>query len=341
MIENYLLLVAEEVRRHLACLGLRSVEDAIGRSDLLGRRGDLDGRASLLGVDDLLEPAAGMETRFSGGAIPVPDGGELGERMAAGELRPGRTYVIGNSDRAVGARLAGALARSRPGARRRKYRFVGTAGQSFGAFLPRGVELELEGQANDYVGKSLSGGRIVLKPGRESAGEAWLAGNTVLYGATSGELFCAGRAGERFAVRNSGATAVVEGTGSNACEYMTSGTVVVLGGVGRNFGAGMTGGEAFVHDPDLRLDVRLNGELVVAAALGDEEAERLRMLLGRHFEHTGSARAHELLNRWPEARSEFRSVLPRADVGRREAAAEGTTEVPDAGRAEQPEAAAA
>ena len=129
-------------------------------------------------------------------------------------------------------------------------RFQGSAGQSFGAFLAAGVQLELVGEANDYVGKGMGGGRIVIRPPADDAGDPVLLGNTVLYGATGGELFCAGRAGERFAVRNSGATAVVEGVGEHACEYMTSGTVVVLGGFGRNVGAGMSGGELYVHDPD-------------------------------------------------------------------------------------------
>src|SRR5204862_19743 len=152
------------------------------------------------------------------------------------------------------------------------------------AATPEMIEnyLLLDGEANDYVGKSLSGGRIVIRPPADDAGSPCLAGNTVLYGATGGELYCAGSAGERFAVRNSGATAVVEGVGSNACEYMTNGTVVILGPFGRNIGAGMTGGEAFVHDPTRVLDFRLNGQLVVAEQLDDAAAEKLRALIERH-----------------------------------------------------------
>jgi glutamate synthase domain-containing protein 3 len=164
----------------------------------------------------------------------------------------------------------------------------------------------------------------VIRPPADDTGDPRLAGTPVLYGATGGELFLAGSAGERFAVRNSGATAVVEGVGSNACEYMTNGTVVILGPFGRNIGAGMTGGEAFVHDPARVLDVRLNGQLVVAEELDADAAERLRILLERHHDYTGSPRAASLLAEWPAARSDFRLVRPKEEVGRIEAEAEGT-----------------
>jgi glutamate synthase (ferredoxin) len=322
MVENYLLLVSEEVRRHLAALGLRSFDEAVGRADLLQRR-QAKGRATMLELDGLLSPLRGEAVRYVGAEKPVAAGGELGERIAAERSAPAALYKICNDDRAVGARLGGALAQlgcDEPV----HFRFDGTAGQSFGAFLPAGVEFVLDGEANDYVGKSLSGGRIVIRPPADDTGEPCLAGNTVLYGATGGELFLAGSAGERFAVRNSGATAVVEGVGSNACEYMTNGTVVVLGPFGRNIGAGMTGGEAFVHDPLGLLDLRLNGQLVIAEQLHDSAAERLRDLLERHREHTGSARADRLLGEWPAGVGEFRLIRPRDEVGRIEAEAEGT-----------------
>src|SRR5207247_4329060 len=161
-------------------------------------------------------------------------------------------YRITPADRTVGARLGGLIAKqfgSQPPPGRVRARFEGVAGQSFGAFLAAGVELNLVGEANDYVGKSMSGGRIAIRPPENDAGDPVLVGNTCLYGATGGELYCAGRAGERFAVRNSGAVAVVEGAGDHACEYMTNGTVVVLGETGRNLGAGMSGGQAYVYDP--------------------------------------------------------------------------------------------
>ena len=335
MVENYLLLVAEEVRLHLAAVGLRSFDEAVGRTDLLQRR-RAEGRAGQLELAGLLEPLHGDELRYVGAESPVAAGGELGERIAAERTAPAALYEIRNDDRTVGARLGGTLARlgsDEP----LQVRFEGTAGQSFGAFLHAGVEFVLDGEANDYVGKSLSGGRIVIRPPADDSGDPCLAGNTVLYGATAGELFLAGSAGERFAVRNSGATAVVEGVGSNACEYMTNGTVVVLGPFGRNLGAGMTGGEAFVHDPARLLDVRLNGQLVVAEELDAVAAERLRQLIERHHEHTGSARAARLLAEWPACVGEFRLVRPRDEVRRLEAEAEGTeyeeaeTEPSDAG----------
>ena len=192
-------------------------------------------------------------------------------------------------------------------------RFEGAAGQSFGAFLVAGVELSLEGESNDYVGKSMSGGRIVIVAPPADAGDPCLVGNTVLYGATGGELFCAGSAGERFCVRNSGAVAVVEGVGDHACEYMTRGTVVVLGTHGRNLGAGMTGGEAFLLDADERL---VNGELVTLLELETDDVERLAGLLERHARATGSSRAEALL----AERGELADALPAAraaDGGRR------------------------
>jgi glutamate synthase domain-containing protein 3 len=334
MVESYLLLVAEEARRHLAALGLRSLQDAVGRSDLLAPRRDVDERRALLGVEGLLAPAGGG---YGGVPLPVASGGELGEKVASD--RPGRSYAIRNVDRAVGARLGGETARrTRRSHRERTYRFAGSAGQSFGAFLPAGVEFVLDGEANDYVGKALSGGRIVVRAPAGDAGDPGLLGNTVLYGATSGELYCAGSAGERFAVRNSGATAVVEGVGSNACEYMTNGTVAILGPFGRNLAAGMTGGEVFVHDPEDLLPLRLNVQLVRSDELDAEGGERLRLLLERHVEATGSALAAALLASWPSSATAFRLLRPKADIRRLEAQAEGTehAEEPAARRADTP-----
>jgi len=192
--------------------------------------------------------------------------------------------------------------------------FRGSAGQSFGAFLAAGTEFRLIGEANDYVGKGMGGGRLVVVPPRDDAGHPHLAGNVVLYGATGGELFVAGRVGERLAVRNSGATAVVEGAGDHACEYMTGGIVVVLGPVGWNLGAGMTGGRAFVLDAADGLAGRVNTELVEMAGPDPEDLGLLRALIERHAELTGSARAQEVLAAWPEAARRFLLVAPREDV---------------------------
>jgi glutamate synthase (ferredoxin) len=312
----YLLLVAEDVRRHLAALGLRTFAEAVGRADLLRRRETTERRSASLDVSGLLHSPPGA---FAGERQLETQGGELGAQLLADSapiLEEERIvdlrYEVENRDRAVGARLGVEVGRrfgrlSPPG--RVRARFSGSAGQSFGAFLAAGAELELVGEANDYVGKGMSGGRIVVLPPPDDAGEPVLLGNAVLYGATGGELFCRGSAGERFAVRNSGATAVVEGLGDHACEYMTGGTVVVLGEVGLNVAAGMSGGELYVLDGAARLPLRLNTGLAVAERLAGED---LRALLERHLRHTGSARAATLLERWEKSAPLFWRVVPRA-----------------------------
>jgi glutamate synthase (ferredoxin) len=314
-VEAYLLLVAEEVRRHLAALGLRTFAEAVGRADLLRRRETAERRAASLDVARLLHVPPGA---FADERQLEAQGGELGEQLMA-DAAPALTeervvdmhYAIANRDRAVGARLGVEIGRrfgaSAPPGRVRAH-FEGTAGQSFGAFLAAGAELELVGDANDYVGKGMSGGRLVVVPPPGDAGDPVLLGNAVLYGATGGELFCSGRAGERFAVRNSGATAVVEGAGDHTCEYMTGGTVVVLGAIGLNAAAGMTGGALYVLDPAARLPLHLNTELVLAERAAGEE---LHALLERHLRHTGSARAAALLERWRKDAPLFWRIAPR------------------------------
>jgi glutamate synthase (ferredoxin) len=258
-------------------------------------------------------------------------GGELGKRLAADaasileetrllDLR----YPITTSDRAVGARLGGEIAKrfgaSGPPGRVRAG-FVGSAGQSFGAFLTTGIRIALDGEANDYVGKSMSGGRIVIRPPAGDAGDPVLIGNTALYGATGGELFCAGRAGERLAVRNSGAVAVVEGAGDHVCEYMTGGIVVVLGAVGRNAGAGMSGGELYVLDEAAVLERRVSFGAEVRA-VGSTECERVRALVEVHATSTRSNRAADLLARWDHAASYLNRVVPREEALEAERAAD-------------------
>ena len=318
-VETYLLQVAGEVRELLALLGLRTFAEAVGRGDLLRRKETVGRRAASLDLSPLV---AGRHGSFADeGALPA-EGGELGTRLAE-EAWPileeeriiDLDFAISNRDRAVGARLGVEIGRrfgSNPPPGRLRARFEGSAGQSFGAFLSAGVDLELVGEANDYVGKGMGGGRIVVVPPRGDAGDPVLLGNTTLYGATGGELFCAGRAGERFGVRNSGAIAVVEGVGDHGCEYMTAGVVIVLGPVGLNFAAGMSGGIAHVLDPAGTLPLRLKGDLVIAErGAGDE----LRDLLERHLQHTGSARAAELLADWSSAGPRFWQVSPRSPEG--------------------------
>jgi glutamate synthase (ferredoxin) len=194
-------------------------------------------------------------------------------------------------------------------------KFTGSAGQSFGAFVPRGMTLELEGDANDYCAKGLSGGRVVVYPPKASTfvpEENILIGNVVLYGATGGSFFARGVAGERFCVRNSGALAVVEGVGDHGCEYMTGGRVVIIGGTGRNFAAGMSGGVAYVYDPDGDFHVRCNQQMVDLEQLEDaEDIELVHGLLERHREYTGSTVAEALLADWPGVTSRFVKVMPR------------------------------
>jgi glutamate synthase domain-containing protein 3 len=238
--------------------------------------------------------------------------------------------IVRNRDRTVGARLAGDIAagRLRPGVKGQgqgirqlpyvEVRLVGSAGQSFGAFTTDGMLLTLEGEANDYVGKGMSGGEIVIMPAdmaRFAPHKNTIVGNTVLYGATGGRLFAAGRAGERFAVRNSGAVAVVEGVGDHGCEYMTGGLVLVLGETGRNFGAGMTNGVAYVLDEVGDFPSRLNGELVQSSRLMDsDELALVYGLVREHFEKTASRRAEAVLNLWDVYRGQFWKVAPRPAI---------------------------
>jgi glutamate synthase (ferredoxin) len=318
-IETYLRHVAGEVRELLASLGLRTFAEAVGRSDLLRRKETTGRRAASLDLSPLL---TGPRGAFTGESAHASEGNELGTRLAeeaqpilAEERIVDLHYAVSNRDRAVGARLGVEIGRrfgsaAPPG--RLRARFEGSAGQSFGAFLSAGVDFELVGEANDYLGKGMGGGRIVVVPPRDDDGDPVLLGNTVLYGATGGELFCAGRAGERFGVRNSGALAVVEGVGDHACEYMTAGRIVVLGPVGLNFAAGMSGGAAYVLDPAGTLPLHLNGDLAVAERGASEE---LRDLVERHLRHTGSPRAARLLADWSSAAAAFWCVTPRSLEG--------------------------
>ena len=339
MVVHYLEYVATETRELLAALGLRSLDEAVGRVDLLAQRRTGDARADSLDLSPLLATGAEGDgpvpaTRFVASDPIQRPRSELGDRVhdeAWPGLRDGGLvhlqYPITNTDRSVGARLGvavGAAFGSRPPAGRARIELEGTAGQSFGAFLAPGIDLRLTGVCNDYVGKGMGGGRIVVRAPADDAGAPVLIGNTALYGATRGELFCAGRAGERFAVRNSGATAVVEGVGDHAGEYMTGGSVIVLGPVGRNLGAGMTGGELFLYDPDGQALGQLNDELVQPVRPDEFELIFLRELIVAHHELTGSAMAGELLDSWDRSHAAFWRVAPRAEVAAIERAHEGT-----------------
>ncbi|MCC6945307.1 MAG: glutamate synthase large subunit [Thermomicrobiales bacterium] len=327
MVANYFTLMAEGIREVLASMGVRSIEEIVGRTDLLSQRTDLTGRAALLNIAPLIgEPAAEDVRRKTidvSDARPTLDDEILGEFGQA--IREGRSVSvskhIATPDRTVGAQIAGQIAlhhgldaRDAPHV---AARFTGSAGQSFGAFTVNGMTLILEGEANDYVGKGMAGGTIAVKPLHNAAFSSpqVIAGNTILYGATGGELYLAGKAGERFCVRNSGATAVVEGVGDHGCEYMTGGTVVVLGPTGRNFGAGMTNGFAYVLDETDHFAGQINSESVlVERGLNPEDAAQLRQLLTRHVELTGSAQAKSLIENWDTALTHFWKVIPRATL---------------------------
>jgi glutamate synthase (NADPH) large chain len=324
-VENFFLFLAEEVREYLAELGFRSLDEAIGHAELLDTRPAVDhwkarglDLSPALHVPALPEGAARHRTRGQDHGLDRALDNEL-IALAAPALADGTPVradlAVRNEHRSVGAMLGGEVTRRFGGKGLPddtiEVTLQGTAGQSFGAFVPSGVTLRLVGDANDYVGKGLSGGRLVIRPFASApfvAEEHIIGGNTILYGATGGELFLRGRVGERFAVRNSGATAVVEGVGDHGCEYMTGGAVVVLGPTGRNFAAGMSGGKAFVW----RLDPRLvNRELVELEPLSTEDRLTLRGLVERHQAETGSAVAAGLLADWTAAVEEFTAVIPR------------------------------
>ncbi|MDQ7829717.1 MAG: glutamate synthase large subunit [Armatimonadota bacterium] len=329
----YLLGVAEEVRGHLAALGARTLDEVIGRVEWLRPAPRDHPRAARVDLRELLTPPAAPGPRRCVQPRNVraePAG--LDDRLLARvwpRVQRGETvraaYPIANTDRTVGARLAGRIAwelgeHALPEGQVR-LTFRGSAGQSFGAFCVGGLQLVLEGEANDYVGKGMCGGEIVLRPPRRLRGASHthvIAGNTVLYGATGGRLFAAGRAGERFAVRNSGAVAVVEGVGDHGCEYMTGGLVVVLGRVGRNFGAGMTGGWAVVLDETGTLARHCHPDVVVAEPAVDD-LRAVRWLLYLHRVRTGSTRAAALLAGWPRWCRILRVVRPRGVAAARSA----------------------
>ena len=351
---NYFFFVAEELRQLMAQMGVRSVNELIGRSDLLDmQKGITHWKARGLDYSRIFSrPAAADETPVfhqqeqDHGLAKALDNELIALARPALERgeKVGIDLPVRNLNRSVGAMLSGRLAERYGHAGLPdgtiEIRLTGTAGQSFGAFLARGVTLDLVGEGNDYVGKGLSGGRIVVRPHAGFRGEALhniIVGNTVLYGATEGEAYFAGVAGERFAVRNSGATAVIEGVGDHGCEYMTGGTVVVLGLTGRNFAAGMSGGVAYVFDEEGTFASRCNMAQVSLEPVEEEFAARqgsdagdeleghgkvdvrhlgvvdevlLKGLVEKHHRHTGSLQARRLLDDWGKYRAKFVKIMP-------------------------------
>jgi len=344
---NFFEYIAEEVREYLAQLGFRTLKEAVGHVEMIDARKAVEHwKAKGLDISPMLEVPQNPYNQTPFMSVAQDHG--LGEALdneliaqsqtAIADARPVNISVpIRNVNRTVGTMLGYEVTKAWGGAGLPdgtiKIHFTGSAGQSFGAFVPAGIEMRLEGDSNDYLGKGLSGGRIILHPHREStfvAEENVIAGNVIGYGATSGEIFIRGTVGERFCVRNSGATAVVEGVGDHGCEYMTGGRVVVLGATGRNFAAGMSGGIAYVYDPDGQLPSNVNYEMVELEHVGGEDEEWLRAAIARHGSFTESAIAERILAAWTVEVSRFRKVMPR-DYKRvlavqAEAAAEGLTQ---------------
>ncbi len=325
---NLITFYATEVREILASIGARSLDEVIGRADLLTQVSRGSTHLDDLDLNPLLITVDGARTTTYDRDKPrneVPDTLDAqivkdAARFLADGEKMQLAYAVRNTDRTIGTRVSSHIVK-RFGMRNQlqpdhlTVKLTGSAGQSLGAFAAPGLKIEVQGEANDYVGKGLSGGTVVVKPAMASglvASDNTIIGNTVLYGATGGFLFASGRAGERFAVRNSGASVVVEGCGTNGCEYMTGGTAVILGRIGANFGAGMTGGMAYVWDPEGRARSLFNMDsLVTCPVTVPHWDEQLRTLVERHEQETGSRRAAELLADWATARAQFVQVCPK------------------------------
>ncbi|MEO1450654.1 MAG: glutamate synthase-related protein, partial [Bacteroidota bacterium] len=325
---SFFTFLAQDMREHMAQLGFRSVDEMVGQVQRLRMRQNLQ-HWKFQGLD--MSPVLFKAPEKAGVGLFKQEEQDHGLaavidqhliEVAQPALERGspvfHTGIIRNTDRATGTMLSHELTR--------KYgaeglpdghvhlKFIGSAGQSLAAFATRGLRFELEGEANDYLGKGLSGGQIILYPDKGapfSPGKNIIAGNVALYGATAGEAYIRGQAGERFAVRNSGAQAVVEGIGDHGCEYMTGGTVVILGPTGRNFAAGMSGGQAYVYDPEAQFALRCNRELVDLDPLEAADKERIKALVEKHYAFTGSRIALKLITGWDAAWPHFVKVMPR------------------------------
>nr|MCR5180213.1 glutamate synthase subunit alpha [Bacteroidaceae bacterium] len=330
---NFFTFLAQQVREYLSEMGVRHLKEIIGHTELIEVTGqqplahEFGSSSSTLSFDRLLSrPASELPLHWDRGSYTSVSGVKDEEIIAAAQKaidnqeEVNLNYFIRNTDRAVGTMLSGVIAKRYGEAglppSTINLKFKGAAGQSFGAFAVRGLDMRLEGETNDYFGKGLSGGRIsIFPPGRINSEfhpeENIIAGNTGLYGATSGELYVNGRVGERFGVRNSGAIAVIEGAGDHCCEYMTGGRVVVLGKTGRNFAAGMSGGVAYVYDPDHTFDYYCNMDMVEINLVEDSSSRKeLLELIRQHYLHTGSPLAGRMLDDWQRYLEDFVQVVP-------------------------------
>jgi glutamate synthase (NADPH/NADH) large chain len=329
-VETFFEYIAEEVREYLAALGFRTLEEAVGHVDALDVDDAIDHwKAAGLDLTPILHPAEspweqdpfcskeqdhGLDKALDIDLIRLAESALERQEPVTIDL------PIANENRTVGTMLGHEVTKRYGGTGLPddtiQIAFTGSAGQSFGAFVPRGITLRLTGDANDYVGKGLSGGRIVVRPPDDRhddfvAENNIIAGNVILYGATSGSMYLRGVVGERFCVRNSGATAVVEGVGDHGCEYMTGGRVIVLGTTGRNFGAGMSGGIAYVYDPDNTFDLNVNLDMVTLEQLEEEDEEFLRDQVRIHLHETDSLVAARVLDRWHTNVRHFKKVMPK------------------------------
>lgn len=320
-VENCMKFIAMHLREIMAELGIRTLNEMIGRSDLLVKKHDLDGKMGSVDVSAILHYTKKIGKKH---LAPLPATDEWEHYYAAVEalIETGQKVVVdmptNNMDRTTGTRLGAWLAKRYGNHGIAKdsivYRMTGTAGQSFGAFIPQGLSLELVGDANDFVAKGMCGGRVVVCQPEDASYEAHentIIGNVACYGATDGEIYVGGLAGERFCVRNSGVTAVVEGVGDHGCEYMTGGKVVILGSTGYNFAAGMSGGIAYVFDADGSFNERCNKDMVSLGAIDDkQEQDDLHEMIKKHREYTGSKVANKLLSNWEDSVKKFVKVLP-------------------------------
>lgn len=327
---NFLTFIAQEVREYMAKLGFRTMNEMVGRVDMLETKEAINHwKAKGLDLSAILYKPY-MPKRIKSYCVVSQDHGldkamdykliQMAEKAIANKTKVTANLEIKNVNRSVGAMLSGTIAK--------KYgskglpedtivlNFNGSAGQSFGAFGVNGLTLILEGDANDYVGKGLSGGKIIIKTPKEAtflAEDNIIAGNTILYGATSGKAFINGSVGERFAVRNSGATAVVEGVGDHCCEYMTGGKIVVIGKTGRNFAAGMSGGIAYVLDDDDSFNDKCNMEMIEVEEIVDtEDIDTVYSLVQEHYKYTNSSKAKKILDQWDIYKTKFKIVIPTA-----------------------------
>ena len=318
---NMMMFMAEELREYMAELGFRSVDEMVGHSEILKAKFVPKGKAKSLDFSRMLGTAYPIERKTEDPFAEARQWKEL-DGFAKAAVDSGTSVTvketINNVQRAVGARMAGWMAERygnysvEPGLI--KYEYTGIAGQSFASFITQGMELTLVGEANDYIAKSMSGGRLIVKPPHDAAYDVEnspIVGNVALFGAVKGEAYFAGRAGERFCVRNSGAKVVVEGVGAHGCEYMTGGVAVILGTTGRNFAAGMSGGVAYVYDVNGDFAEKVNTEMVDLYKVGETRGDDVLVdMIQKHYEYTGSAKAKRLLDNWANEVGKFIKVYP-------------------------------